>query len=155
MNRSGQTPYSTLLRARMLVVVRRELERPEVGFLGTLATRLVFLCQESDVVRTDLRHILCTGRDCSSYSREAVANPHLVRSGRSGTFDLLSQEQSVTITTRGRRYTVRAEQHLLTAMLSAFTGFTQCAGYGIDTGTPIYFCHSRSAIGSQRPIPLR
>ena len=50
---------------------------------------------------------------------------------------------AVAVAARGSRYAVRAEEHLLTRVLSGLGGFGECAGYGVDTGTPFYFSHSR------------
>ena len=62
------------------------------------------------------------------------------------TLRFLAEVESVTVFRLGCCGTVRTEQHLGAAVLSVLSGFTQCTGYTIDTGTPFYFCHFARAI---------
>jgi len=45
---------------------------------------------------------------------------------------------------------VRSQQHLSVTVLRILRGFRQGTGYIVDAITPLDFCHSLSAIGSQK-----
>ncbi len=140
----------------------RVADHPQIRAHGFLAVRVVFLGIERCQVTGDLRQILLTCLHRTCHCRETRTLCLFVRCDRGGTFHFLAEVQAVAIAAGGRRYAVRTKQHLRAAVLPVLTGFTQCAGYTIDTGTPFYFCHSCSAMGthwlsvtrsSGRPMP--
>ena len=125
----------------MLSVVLVAADEPVVGLHGLLATGEVLLSDEGLLVASDLGEILAALVHHLRYGREAHTCEEFVL-GRAGTaFGFLAQVQAVTIRVLSCRYAVGSKQHLGTTVLAVLTGFTQCAGNGIDTGTPIYFCH--------------
>ena len=139
----------------MLRIISLFLQFPEVGFHGFYTIRLILLSCESGLVSGDLHEVFRTSGYCCCHRREAVTLSRLVGGYRSGALHFLAQEQAVTIRVGGSCRSVRAKQHLVAAVLRVLTRLTQCAGHMINTGTPFYFCHSRSAIGSHWSIPLR
>ena len=135
----------------MLGVVLVTADLPVVCFHGLLATGKVLLNHEVDLVLGDLRQILLALVHHLRYRREAHTCKQLVLGRTRATLGFLAEVQPVTVGVLGGRYAVGAEEHFGTAMLSAFTRFTQCAGNRINTGAPFYFCHFVSALFSLAP----
>ena len=115
---------------------------PQVSFHRAFASGGVLLLEEGCAVGCDLREILDTLVDSCQYLGEASARCELFRGHCRRAFHFLSQIHAVTVGVLRRCHTVRAEKHLLAAVLRVRTRFTQCAGYIVDTGTPFYFCHT-------------
>ena len=136
--------------AWMSRVVRGALERPEVSVHRLLTSRRVALGDESRLIGIDLAHVLFTSCYRCLDCRKTLTDQELVCRRQGLTLDHRPQVKAVTIGVGRRCRTVRTKQHLLTAVLSTLTGFTQCTGYIVYSGTPSYFCHDCSAFGSPR-----
>ena len=125
----------------MLRIICFATKLPEVRIHRLLASGSIFLREESSLVLRDLVQIVRTVPNGLTHSRKTRSHCHLAGRGRRAALRLLAQIQAVTIGVLGRRYTVGAKQHFLTAVLTILTGFTQCAGYTVDTRAPFYMCH--------------
>ena len=116
---------------------------------GLFAVGLVLLRGEGDLVVGDLREILLTRLDHRGYRGEACSDLQLFRAERRGALLRGTEVQTVTLVVGRCRYAVGSQEHLLARVLSALTGFCQCAGYMIDSGRISYICHSCSAFADQ------
>ena len=143
-------PFKALLHlssaTRVLLVVRRSLDHPIPSFEGFLASSLVLLGDEGHLVLGDLREVFRAGGYCCRYCGEANTREELICARTGAALYFLAEVDAVTIRVLRSRYTVRTEQHLGAAVLAVLTGFTQCAGNGINTGAPFYMCHVVSAM---------
>ena len=101
---------------------------------GLAAVRFVLLSDEGLLVSRDLRQVVTALGDHRPYTDKAVADLVLTLRQRSRALHWYTEVQTVALV-RGRcRGTVRREQHLLAAVLTALTGFGQCAGHMIKSG---------------------
>ena len=132
----------------MICIIQIAFQLPEVGVHGTDTTCRVLLGEERSLVLRDLVQIVCTVPNSLAYGGETGSRLHLASRHRRAALHFLAEIQSVTIAAHRRCHAVRTQQHLLATVLTALRGLTQCAGYIVNSGTPSYFCHSRSAIGS-------
>ena len=125
----------------MLGVVRCAADEPEVRFHGLFAVRRVLLREERCLVGRRVLEAVLTSSYCSCDSGEAYADTHLLGRYRSRAGYFFTQIHAVAVGVLRLRYAVCAQQHLRTTVLTVLTRFTQCAGYRINTGTPINICH--------------
>ena len=115
---------------------------PVVRLHGFCAIRVVLLGSEVRLIGGELGEI---GLACLDHLRdcgEAVTDLDLALRERAVAFHRSTEVQAVTLRVGGRSGTVRREQHLLAAVLTALTGFCQCAGHMINSGTVRYTCHN-------------
>ena len=138
----SRTSLSLSSAAWVLGVVGIAADLPVLRLQGLLATCGVALCKESLLVLGDLGDVLRAVADCRCYRGESYSSEKLVSTRRRAALHFLTQVQAVAVRVLRSCYTVRAQQHFRTTVLTVLTGFTQCAGYVIDTGTPFYFCHN-------------
>ena len=117
---------------RLIVIV--QLLRPDVGLQGGLTTGEVLLRTPGGDLGCLLRYVVQTRVDRGCNGREADASQDLRLLDRSRTLDLLSEIQAIAFVTRGSCFTVRRQKHLLTTVLTALLGLTQCAGNTVYTG---------------------
>ena len=126
---------------RGLIVIRRRFEAPQIRAHRLLAAGGVFLRLEGGLVGCNLADILRAGSDGGGDSTEALTLLHLRSLYGRGTHSLGAQIQAVAVRVGGLRYAVRSQQHLGAAVLTVLTRFTECTGYTVNTGAPIYMCH--------------
>ena len=144
----------------VLLVVSVAFNHPIPGFQGFLATRQVLLRHERSLILGDAHQIRFTGLDRSGYCGEACANCELLAGRLRTALHFSTEVQTVTVFRLGCCYTVGTEEHFFAGVLTALARFGQCSGYGVDTGTPFYFCHKCSAFAEQtalwaeRPLTL-
>ena len=129
--------------AVVLCVVGFAADFPQVGEHRLLAAGSVLLRHEVDLILSDVLQVTLTSFDGSRYRRETVTIVDLVLRQRSRAFHRFAEVQTVTLVALGRGYTVRAQQHLRTRVLTALARFCECSGYAVDSGTPFYFSHFR------------
>ena len=130
---------------------------PEVGGHGLFAGGEVLLGDEVQLVLRDLVQIFPAGCYHRAHLGEALAVSQL-SGGRLGAAVVLAYHVDTRADGVGRRrHTVGSQERIaVVAVLSTFLRTArQKAGHIVDTFCPFYFCHSRSAIGVQRFIPLR
>ena len=125
---------------RLIVLLAADL--PEVGLHGLFAAGGVLLCLERSQVGSDVAQVLTTGLDHCCYRGEAVTCPEFVLARSGGALYFSAKVKTVAIAALSRLYAVGCQQHLGARMLAALARFTQCSGYMINTGTPLYFCHN-------------
>ena len=146
--------YSRLA-TRVFLIVGSAFNHPIPGLQGLLASGEVLLRDEGLLILRDLAQVLTTIADSRCYRGEADASIEFAGARSRAALRFLAEVESVTVFRLGCCGTVRTKQHFCARVLSVLARFAERTGYTIDTGTPFYFCHSRSAIGSQRSIPLR
>ena len=118
----------------MRLIPFRAADAPVPLFHGLCAVRLVLLSDEGLLVGRDLREVMTALSDHRSNTDKAVADLVLTLRKRSRAFHRSTEIDAVALV-RGRcSGTVRREQHLLAAVLTALTGFGQCAGHMINSG---------------------
>ena len=139
----------------VLLVVLLTADVPVPCLHGLDTAGRVLLCEEGCLVGCDLHQVFAARTYGCCDFREARASCELFRLRHRRTLYLAADIDAVTGVARGGRYAVRAQEHFLTVVMTGFGRFGECSGYAVDTGTPVNFSHSRSAIGSQRSIPLR
>ena len=125
----------------MFLIVLSTTNEPIIGLEGLFAIGKILLREERLLVRRHQRQVLAAGFDRRCYSSEASASAKLVCSRRGGTLHLAADIDAVTVTARGGRGAVRAQEHLFAGVLTALARFGECSGYRVNTGTPLYFCH--------------
>ena len=121
-------------------------DHPQIRAHRSFAVCVVLLGVERCEVGRDLAQVVPALRHSTGHLRKTRTYQLLVRSDGCRAFHFLAQIQAVAIAAHGRCYAVRTEQHLRAAVLTVLTGFAQCAGYTVDTGTPFYFCHFVSVL---------
>ena len=131
--------------AVVFLIIGSLFEAPEEGTHGLFAVRGVFLSSECGLVGGDLHEVFRTSCYSCCDCRETVTDTSLLRGHRGRTLHFLTQVQAVTIRIRGSGYTVSSEKHLVARVLTVLARFAECARHMVDSGTPFYFCHSRSA----------
>ena len=123
---------STLPLVRLIVGV--QLLCPDVRLQGGLTTGEVLLRTPGCDVGCLLRYVVQTRVDRGCNGCETDAGQDLRLLDRSRTLDLLPEIQAIAFVTRGSCFTVRRQKHLLTTVLTALLGLTQCAGNTVYTG---------------------
>ncbi len=136
---------SAALRSVLLVVLGTT-DGPVPCFHGLDTAGSVLLCEEGCLVGCDLHQVLAARANHAAHFREARASSELTCLRRGRALYLAADIDAVTGVARGGRYAVRAQEHFLTVVMTGFGRFGECSGYAVDTGTPLYFCHSLLAI---------
>ena len=125
----------------MLLIPLLTADTPIPLFHGLCAARFVLLREEGLLVGRDLREIVTALLDHRCHTDEAVADLVLTLRQRRAAFHRSTEIDAVALV-RGRcSGSVGREQHLLAAVLTALSGFGQCAGYMINSGGKSYTCH--------------
>ena len=126
----------------VLLVVSYAFDHPIPGLEGLLAAGEVLLRDERSLVLGDFHQVRLTGLDRSGYCGEASANCELLAGRLRTALYFLAEVETVAVFRLGCCYAVSTEEHFFAGVLTALARFCQRSGYGVDTGTPIYFCHS-------------
>ena len=103
-------------------------------FHGLCAARFVLLREEGLLVGRDLRQVMTALLDHRCHADKAVADLVLTLRQRRAAFHRSTEIDAVALVGGGCSGSVRREQHLLAAVLTALSGFGQCAGYMINSG---------------------
>ena len=126
----------------VLLIIFSTTNFPVIGLHGFCAIGVVLLGEEVLLVGGDLHEVGFAGLDHAGYHHELRTVLELTLTQRRSTFHRGTEVQTVALV-RGRcSGSVRREQHLLAAVLTALTGFCQCAGHMINSGGISYRCHS-------------
>ena len=118
----------------MLLIPLLTADTPIPLFHGLCAVRLVLLREEGLLVSRDLREIVRALLDHRCHADKAVADLVLTLRQRRAAFHRSTEIDAVALVGGGCCGSVRREQHLLAAVLTALSGFGQCAGYMINSG---------------------
>ena len=135
-----------LLASGVLCVVRLATHFPQVRVEGLAAVGVVLLRLVRTLVSSDGGQVGSTVLNHCAYRGETLTRDDLQFVQRSRTLGFLPQEDTVTIGVLRRCRTVRTKQHFLTTVLGIRPRFTQCTGYRVNSGAPLYFCHVARAI---------
>ena len=124
-------------------VVRSALERPEVGIHGLLAACGVALSDERSLVGIDLGHVLFTRCYGCTYCCEALTDQQLVRGRETNTIvrARILDEQRGAVRVGGSRCTVFTDKVRTAGVTRFLHRFGESAGYIVDTGCILNFCH--------------
>ena len=118
----------------MLLIPLLTADTPVPLFHGLCAARLVLLREEGLLVGRDLREVMTALLNHRCHADKAVADLVLTLRQRSAAFHRSTEIDAVALV-RGRcSGSVGREQHLLAAVLTALSGFGQCAGHMINSG---------------------
>ena len=96
---------------------------PEVLGHRAAAARGVLLGLEGDLVRGDLGEVFATVSNCCRYGSEAFACIEFVARRHGAALLLFADEEAVTVGVSGGCGAVRAEKHVLAAVLRVRTRF--------------------------------
>ena len=118
----------------MLLVQLLSADAPVRLLHGLCAARLVLLREEGLLVGRDLREIVRALLDHRCHADKAVADLVLTLRQRRTAFHRSTEIDAVAPVGGRCSGTVRREQHLLAAVLTALSGFGQCAGHMINSG---------------------
>ena len=118
----------------MLLIPLLSANFPIPLFHGLCAVRLVLLREEGLLVGRDLREIVRALLDHRSNADEAVADLVLTLRQRRAAFHRSTEIDAVALVGGRCSGSLGREQHLLAAVLTALSGFGQCAGYMINSG---------------------
>ena len=130
------------LRARVLRIPLQTADVPVIGLQRLLATRVVTLSQEVNLVLGESRQILATIIDESRDALESLTSPQRVRAIRLHEVRLVTQIDAVTRIARCRSPTVRRQQHSTMFVRGFLSALAQCAGYIVNTGLGTFMQHS-------------
>ena len=157
--RKRQTPlpftfqFSPFTLALMLGVIRIAADLPEVGAHRLLAVSGVPLCEEGLLVGSDVHQVCFTCLDSGCYCGEAGTSVKLFRCRQGGTFVAVCIKRVDALTVGVLRCCRTVSHHQIITVVvpvGLFRAF-QCALDILYTRRANFcFCHSRSAIGSQR-----
>ena len=128
----------------VLLIIFSTTNFPQVRLHGFLATGLILLRREVDLVRSDLREIFLTSLHSSCYSGEACASIELCGRERSGTLVTVCFEgvDALTVGVRGCRSAVGGNEIVTVVVTILFFRSFQGAGDGFDTRrTYFHNCH--------------
>ena len=129
-------------RLAVLLIIFSPANLPIVRLHGFCAIGVVLLGEEVLLVGGDLHEVGFAGLDHAGYHHELRAVLELTLTQRRGAFHRGTQVNAVTVFGGRCSGSVGREQHLLAAVLTALTGFGQCAGHMINSGRISYRCHS-------------
>ena len=130
----------------MLLIPLFAADTPVPLFHGLCAARFVLLREEGLLVGRDLREVMTALLDHLCHADEAVADLVLTLRQRRAAFHRSTEIDAVALVGGRCSGSVRREQHLLAAVLTALSGFGQCAGHMINSGGKSYTCHVVRAI---------
>ena len=130
----------------MLLIPFLATDTPVPLFHGLCAVGLVLLREEGLLVSRDLREIVTELLDHRCYADKAVADLVLTLRQRSAAFHRSTEIDAIAPVGGRCSGTVRREQHLLAAVLTALSGFGQCAGHMINSSGKSYTSHVVRAI---------
>ena len=134
----------------MLSIVLIAADLPVVSTHRLLTARSVTLRQEVDLVLRDQREVFATSVHCLRYCCETCACVDLVYRRHGAALHFPTHIQAVAVFAGSGCPAVSSEQHVLAAVLTTLTWFCQCTGYRVDTGAPLYFCHSLKGLRHQK-----
>ena len=118
----------------MLLIPFLAAHAPIPLFHGLCAARFVLLREEGLLVGRDLREVMTALLDHRCHADKAVADLVLTLGQRRTAFHRSTEIDAVALVGGGCSGSVGSEQHLLAAVLTALSGFGQCAGYMINSG---------------------
>ena len=142
----------------MLLIVGCCADRPEVRLHRLFAAGSVLLSEEGSLVGRDVLQVVLTFSNGCRNGCETSTNCQLFVGwkGRARDRTQAAEIDAGAVRRSGWCFTVGGEHHLLVLRMGRLlVDFVQRTADGFEHRCIRGFCHSRSAIGSQRPIPLR
>ena len=133
----------------VLLIVLLTADVPQVRVHRLLAVGKILLRLEVDLVLRDRHQVSFTSLHSRTNCGEASACVELFGARLRRALVRTYHVQPRTNGVGRRRYAVRCQQRVtvITVHLARLRAFGQKAGYVLNTLSPFYFCHSRSAIG--------
>ena len=151
--------HASLARLRsVLLIVLLAADVPVVRFHGLDTAGRVLLCEEGCLVGCDLHQVFAARTYHAAHFREARASCELFRLRHRRTLITICCEGVDALTVGVGRCGGAVSHHQVVAVLVTvffLRSFKGALDVFDSSGTHSCFCHSRSAIGSQRSIPLR